>query len=230
MPSTCGGLAWADTQLSASWAANGTTGRVVVPDNALRDGFSHLRKAGLFRPGYFRNGEWVRAKASEASRKVDVGDPIGTRRFSLLSMPELDEVGRRLAECEFRSYAYLAGLRNAVAAVAIALMPLPEKSGVRLLRGMFRRNRLPVAGFVVAHVVGRSEGRRAALRASVEFDAGREYWMNGVVLATAACMVSAGKGVQHGVRFLYDALEAVALMDALRKAGVRLTESFAFCD
>jgi hypothetical protein len=141
--------------------------------NALRDGFSHLRRAGLSRPGYFRKGGWVHAKASEASRKVELGDAIGLQHFSLFSMPELDAVGRTLTDCEFRSYAYLSGLRNAVAAVAIALLPLPEKSGVRLLLGMFRRNRLPpVAGFVAAHVAGRSEGRRAALRARVEFGAG----------------------------------------------------------
>lgn len=60
--------------------------------NALRDGVSYIRQAGLSRPGYFRNGEWVHAKTSEASRRVDLGNPIGLRRFSLFSMPELSEV------------------------------------------------------------------------------------------------------------------------------------------
>lgn len=199
-------------------------------DNALRDGYSHLRKTGLFRPGYFRKGEWVRAKASEASRKVDLGDPIGLRRFSLLSMPELDEVGRALTDCEFRSYAYLSGLRNALAAITIALLPLPEEQGVRLLRGMFRRNRLPVAGFVEAHVAGRTERRRAALKARVEFDAGQEYWMNGVALATAARMVSAGNRLRTGVHYLFEAVEPTPFMAELRKAGVRQSETFEFCD
>jgi hypothetical protein len=79
------------------------------------------------------------------------------------------------------------------------------------------------------HVLGRSEGRSAALRARIVFEAGRDYWMNGVVLATAARMVSAGKGVQAGVRFLSDAVDPMALMGELRKAGVQQTETFELC-
>jgi hypothetical protein len=199
-------------------------------DNALRDGFSHPRKVGLFRPGHFSRGQWVRAKASEASLRVDVGGPLGLRRFSLFSMPELDEVGRGLRDCDFRSYAYLSGLRNAVAAVTIALLPLPEKSGVRLLRGMFRRDRLPAEGFVVVQVAGRSQGRSAALKARIESGAGQGYWVNGVALATTARMVANGKGVRPGVRYLFEAVEPTTLMAELRKAGVKQTETFAFCD
>jgi saccharopine dehydrogenase-like NADP-dependent oxidoreductase len=146
--------------------------------NALRDGVWYLGQVGLSRPGYFRKGEWVRAKMSEASRKVDLGDPVGLRRFSLFSMPELDELGRRLTDCDFLTYSYLAGFRNALAATMIALMPLPERLGVRLLRDIFRRNRLAVGGFAAVHVLGRSEGRRAALRDRIVFEAGRDYWMN----------------------------------------------------
>lgn len=199
-------------------------------ENALRDGFFHLRRVGLSRPGYFRQGQRVRAKASEASRKVDLGGPIGLRRFSLLSTPELDDVGRALADCEFRSHAYLSGLRNAVAAVTIALLPLPEEQGVRMLRGMFHRSRLPIAGFAVAHVAGRSGGRRAALEARVEFNAGQEYWMNGVALATAGRMVASGNRVRTGVRYLFEAVEPTAFMAELRKAGVRQSEVFEFSD
>ena len=198
--------------------------------NALRDGVSYIRQVGLPKPGYFRKGEWVRAKTSEASRKVDLGDPIGLRRFSLFSMPELNDVGHRLTDCDFLTYSYLSGFRNAVAAITIALLPLSEESGVRLLQGIFRRNHLPVAGFVVVHVVGRFEGRSAALRTRIMFDAGRDYWMNGVVLATVARMVSAGKDVQSGVHFLSDAVDPMALIAELRKAGVQQTETFEFRD
>jgi saccharopine dehydrogenase (NAD+, L-lysine forming) len=198
--------------------------------NALRDGVSYIRQVGLSRPGHFRMGEWVRARTSEASRKVDLGDPIGLRRFSLFSMPELNEVGRRLTDCNFLTYSYLSGFRNAVAAIMLVLLPLAEESGVRLLRNIFRRNRLPVAGFVVVHVVSRSGGRSAALRSHITFDAGRDYWMNGVALATVARMVSAGKGVQCGVHFLFDAVDPVALMAELQKAGVQQTETFEFSE
>jgi saccharopine dehydrogenase (NAD+, L-lysine forming) len=192
--------------------------------NALRDGVSYIRGAGLSRPGYFRKGEWVRAKTLEASGKLDMGDPIGLRRFSLFSMPELNEVGRRLTDCNFLTYSYLSGFRNAGAAILIALLPLSEKSGVKLLRNIFRRNRLPVAGFVVVHVFGRSEGRSAVLRSRIVFDAGRDYWMNGVVLATVARMMSSGKGVRAGIHFLSEAVDPIAFMGELRKAGVQQTE------
>jgi len=165
-------------------------------------------------------------KMQEASRKADLGDRIGLRRFSIVSMPELNELGRRLTDCDFLTYSYLSGFRTAAAAILIALLPLSEESGVRLLRGVFRRNHLPVAGFAVAHVVGRSEGRSAVLRARVTFDAGQDYWMNAVSLATVARMISAGNGVQSGVHFLFDAVGPMALMAELRKAGVRQTETF----
>jgi len=193
---------------------------------ALRDGVSYLRSAGLSRPGYFRKGEWVRAKTLEASRKLDLGDLIGLRRFSLFSMPELNEVGRRFTDCNFLTYSYVSDFRNAAAAILIALLPLSENSGVKLLRNIFRRNRLPVAGFVVVHVLGRSEGQRAALRSRVVFDAGRDYWMNGVALATVARMMSAGTGVHAGVHFLSEAVDPIAFMGELRKAGVQQTEIF----
>jgi saccharopine dehydrogenase (NAD+, L-lysine forming) len=198
-------------------------------DNALRDGVCFIRHAGLSRPGYFRQGEWVRAKMSQASRKVDLGDPIGLRRFSLFSMPELSEVGRRLPDCDFLAYAYLSGLRNAVAFMLIALFPLSEQSGIRLLRGMFRRNRLPVAGFVVVHAIGRSASRRVALRTRIVFDAGRDYWINGVALATVARMISEGQGVQPGVHFLADAVDPAGFIAELRQAGLELTESLEPC-
>lgn len=195
-------------------------------DNALRDGASYIRSTGVSRQGYFREGAWVRARISEASRKVDLGAPIGLRRFSLFSMPELNEVGRGLTDCDFRTYSYLSGFRNAIAAIVIAVVPISEKSGVRLLRNIFRRNRLPVAGFVVVHVTGRSQGRSAVLRSHIVFHAGRAYWMNGVALATVARLASAGKGVHAGVHFLPEAVDLIEFMGELRNAGVEHTETF----
>ena len=191
--------------------------------NALSDGVAHLRQIGLSRPGYFRKGDWVHAKTSDASLKVDLGDPIGRRRFSLFSMPELNEVGRQLTGCDFLPYSYLSGFRNAMAAIMIAVLPFSEDTGVRMLQDIFRRNQLPVAGFVIVHVVGRSEGRAATLKTRITFDAGRDYWMHGAVLATAARMVSAGEGVKAGVHFLFDAVDPTTFMEELRKAGVQET-------
>ena len=198
-------------------------------DNALRDGTAYIRRVGLSRSRYFRKGESVLAKASEASSKVDLGDPIGRRRFGLFSMPEQDGLGRRFADCDFLAYSYVSGFRNVSAAFAIAILSLSEKSAIRLLRNVFRRNRLPVGGFVVAHVVGRLSDRLAALKASIVFEVGQDYWMNGIALATVARMISAGESVKAGVNFLSDAVDPFALLDALRQQGVRFSETFEFC-
>lgn len=54
--------------------------------NALRDAVWYVRKSGLQSPGYFRKGEWIHAKMSEASRRVDLGDPVGAGRFLMVSL------------------------------------------------------------------------------------------------------------------------------------------------
>ncbi len=194
-------------------------------DSALRDGVSHLRSAGLAKPGYFRNGEWVRAAVSESSCKVDVGSPIGLRRFSLFYTPELSEVGRRFTACDFRSYSYVASFRNALNAMMIALLPLSEESAVRRLRNIFRRNHIGVGGFVIVRVRGRTGARDAGVRSWITFDAGRDYWMNGITLATVARLISSGKGVRTGVHFLSEAVEPAVMMSELRKAGVQHSET-----
>ncbi len=199
-------------------------------DNALLDGVRFLHQTGLPKPGYFRKGEWVRAKMSEASRRVDLGDPVGLRRFSMFSMPELSKLGKSFTDCDLFTYSYLSGFRNAMAATAIAVLPLPENLGVRMLREMFRRSRLSVGGFVVVHVHGRSQGRAATLKAQIVFEAGRDYWINAVALATAARLASARTSVQAGAHFLSDAVDPMAFMAELRNAGVQHTETFEFCE
>jgi hypothetical protein len=195
-------------------------------DNALRDGVWHIQRSGFPSPGYFHKGEWVRAGMSEASRKVNLGDPVGLGRFSLFSMPELQEVGRRLTDCDVLAYSYLAGFRNAVAATMLAVVRVPEALGVRMLRNVFRRNRLPVGGFVVARVLGRAQGRRLTLTGQIVFEKGRDYWINAIVPATVAQMIAGGKGVEAGVHFLADAVDPIACMEALKKSGVAQTETW----
>src|SRR5262249_46319987 len=95
-------------------------------DNALRDAAWYVHQAGLrgvaacYAPGagfvipsYSRGGGRPRPKISTASRKVDLGDPVGRRRFSLVSVPELDEIARQLADCDVFIYSYLSGFRTA---------------------------------------------------------------------------------------------------------------------
>lgn len=195
-------------------------------DNALRDGARYIRQSGLRSPGYFRKGEWTRAKMSEAFRRANLGDPVGPGRFAIFSTPELDQVGRRLNDYDVFAYTYLSGLRTALATTLMALAPLPEGLGVRLLRNVFRRNRLPVDGFVAAHIRGRSQGHRLALTVQIFYKERRDYWIHGLVLATIARIVSGSKGVQAGVHFLADAVDPIAFMAELRKAGVEQVENF----
>lgn len=193
-------------------------------DNALRDGVRFNRQRGLSSPGYFRKGEWTQAKMSESSRKVNLGDPVGSERFAMFALPELSEVGHRLKDYDVFTYTYLSGFRTAIASTLMAVAPLPEGLGVRLLRGVFRRNRLPVDGFVTAQILGSSQGRKLMLTVQIVFRERRDYWINAVALATVARMASEGRGVRSGVHFLAEAVDAGAFMAELRKAGVEQTE------
>jgi len=198
--------------------------------NALRDGFWYIRQSGLRSPGYFRKGEWTRAEMSEAFRRFNLGNPVGAGRFAIFFTPELSEVGRRLNNYDVFMYTYLSGFRTAIAATVMALVPLPEALGVRLVRNVFRRNCLPVDGFVAAQILGRSQGRRLALTVQIVYRERRDYWIHGLALATVARTVSESKGVQTGVHFLADAVDPIAFMAELRKAGVEQTENFEPCD
>ncbi len=194
-------------------------------DNAMRDGVFHLRKAGMPKPAYFRKGERVAVKMPAASRKVDLGDPLGLRNFSLIALPETDEVGRQMRDCEFHPYSYLSGTGAAINAMMIMLLPFSEASHVRRLRKIFRGNRLAVGGFVAAHVEGTRGGRKAILKSRITFSEGREYWMNGVALATVARMAAAGNGIKRGLGFLFELADPVAMMAGLEKAGVEIATS-----
>jgi len=117
-----------------------------------------------------------------------------------------------------------------MAITLMALVPLPEGLSVRLFRNVFRRNRLPVDGFIVAQILGRSQGHRHKMTVQVVYKQRRDYWIHGLVLATAARMVSESKGVKAGVHFLADAVDPIAFMADLRKAGVEQSEKLEPCE
>lgn len=77
----------------------------------------------------------------------------------------------------------------------------------------------------MAQVIGRSQARRLAVTVQTVYEIGRDYWMHGLAIATAARMVAEGKGVQRGVHFLADAVDSKAFLTHLRAAGVKQTES-----
>jgi hypothetical protein len=193
-------------------------------DNAFRDTAWFLRRTGIHGPRYFCKGERARAKVAQSSLKLDLGGRIGPCRFTMFSIPELDEVGHRLKDCDVFTYSYLPNLGIAVAASLVALLPFPERFSVRLLRKAFRTVPLPVGGFVVVSVKGQSQGQNCNLTAQIIYDKHRDYWINGLILATVARMVSNHKGVQPGVHFLTDVVDPVAMMAELRKAGIEQSE------
>jgi len=193
--------------------------------NALRDAAWFVHAAGLRSPGYFHKGKWKRAKMSAALRQVDLGSPVGPGRFSLVSLPEFDELGLQLANCDVFTYSYVSGFRNVAVAMSLALLPLPERIAVRLMRSIFRRNRLPVDGFAKGEVVGQSQGRKVALTAQIVYRDRRDYWINGLVAATVARMIFERRSVRPGVHFLFQAVDPTSFMAELKKAGVEQAES-----
>lgn len=194
--------------------------------NALRDALWFVRRSGLRAPNYFCKGQAIRAKLPVVFRKMDLGAPIGLRRFGLYSSPEMEDLGRNLRGCDVLPYSYLSGLRTAMASTAIAAFPLPEALTVRMMHNVFRRNRLPVDGFAWAQVVGKSGEDKITLTVQIIYRGRRDYWIRGLTLATVARMIWAGKGIKAGVHFLADAAEPLGLMTELRTAGIDQTENW----
>jgi hypothetical protein len=195
-------------------------------NSALRDVVWYLRKFGRERPRYIRNGEWVRAKLAEVLIEKDMGDPLGRCLFSMACLPEMAELISRLEGFDARTYTYLPGRRTAAAASLIALLPLPRDLAIGWMRPALLAESLRVGGFSVVEIRGRSGAREVLHRYQVTFERGREYWMNAVVPATLARLISEDGEVRTGVHFLTDAVDPVTFMEELRRVGVSQMESF----
>jgi hypothetical protein len=194
--------------------------------SALRDGVWYLRKTGLPKPGYSRKGEWVRTGLMGSSLKMHFGATKQARRFSLFALPETVELGRQLRDSDVFVYTYVPGFRNVITTARIAFLPVKEEAGIRLLGEVFRRNRLPVRGFVVAVAVGRSGGQQRTFRSQIIFQDSQDYWINGIVPATVARMIAEGRIVRPGLNYLSAAVDPLAFMAELRKAGVQQIEDW----
>jgi saccharopine dehydrogenase-like NADP-dependent oxidoreductase len=195
-------------------------------NSAMRDIVWYLRKFGRRRPRYIRNGEWVRAKLSEVLIEKDLGSPIGRCLFSMSCLPEMAELIGRFKGYDGRAYTYLPSRRTAVVGSLIALLPLPTNFAIGRMRPALLAGSLPVGGFSNVEIQGRSETREVSHRYQVTFARGREYWMNAVVAATVARLISNGQRIKPGVHFLVDAVDPITFMEELRRAGVTVTQSF----
>ena len=195
-------------------------------NSAMQDVVWYLRKFGRRRPRYIRNGEWVRAKLPEVLIEKNIGSPIGRCLFSMSCLPEMAELIGRFKGCDVCAYTYLPSRRTAVVGSLVALLPLPRDFAIRRMRPALLAESLLVGGFSVVEVQGRSETHEASHHYQVTFERGREYWMNAVVAATVARLISEGGGVNTGVHFLMDAVDPVTFMEELRNVGVSQMESF----
>jgi hypothetical protein len=193
---------------------------------ALRDAVWYLRNFGRRRPRYIHNGEWVRARLSEVLVEKDIGDPLGRCVFAMSCLPEMAELMSQLRDCDASAYTYLPSRRTALAGSLIALLPMPVDLAVRILRPALSAQSLPVGGFSVVEIQGRRGSCGVSHRHQLSFERHREYWMNAVVAATVARLISEGRGVCPGVNFLVDAVDPIAFMEELRRAGVSDTQSF----
>jgi putative NADH-flavin reductase len=199
-------------------------------ESAYRDMAWFVHKTGLRSPFCFRKGVHAKAKISQASIKTDLGGRIGLQRFSLYSTPEMDDMALRLKDCDVLTYTFVPGGRAALGAMLIALFPLSEKQGVRLLHWALRVVPLEVGGLVVVRVLGSAQGRKLALTAEIVYEKHRDYWVNALVVATVARMIAEGGGVKVGVHNLMDAVDPASFLAELRKKGLEQSEKFEFRD
>lgn len=191
--------------------------------NALLDGVWFLRRRGVSSPMYFRHGKPARAKRALAMRTVDLRGSIGSGRFGLHWTPEMEAVGRCLADCDVFSYSFVSGFRTIAASLLMAAVPLPENIAVGMLRGVFERNRFAAGGFAVGEVRGQLGGGSLHSTTSITFERGQEYWLHGTTLATVAHLIAEDKHVRPGLYFLADAVEPASFMAQLKSAGINVS-------
>jgi hypothetical protein len=192
--------------------------------SALRDAVFYVRQRGLRRPTYFHKGQRTPAKMSSGFRKIEIDKQLGTLQFSMMSMPEQDEMARRFADCDVVTYAYVPSMKMLLAGSLIALLPLSEATAVDLLGSAWRKNNLPVGGFVVVRAAGQTHGQSVESTSRIVFEKGQDYWINGLVMANVARVLAEGNDVRKGVHYLSDAVEPAAFLAALRAAGLNQTD------
>jgi hypothetical protein len=94
------------------------------------------------------------------------------------------------------------------------------------MRTTLQSARLPVGGFIAAHVSGRAQGRSQVFRVEAIYEEDRQYWANGLAPAAAARMIAESRQIEKGVHYLADAVAPVAFVTELRKSGLEAAENF----
>lgn len=194
---------------------------------AMRDGVWHLRKEGIHRPRYVRDGEPVPTSQRDGMRKKDVGPPVGSRRYSLFISPELADVSKSMKGCDVRGYVFVAGARTMLTGIAAMLLPLSMSSAARLLGWGMRADSLPVGGFIVVEVEGEKNGNATSQTIKMNYEQHRGYWMNALVVSTVARLISVGNKVMPGVNFLAGAIDPTFFVSELSRNGLKISDGAA---
>lgn len=70
------------------------------------------------------------------------------------------------------------------------------------------------------------DNRQCTFTAQVVYRDRRDYWINGLVPATVARLISQGRVVRSGLHYLSSALDPLLLMSELKESGVEHSENF----
>jgi len=190
-------------------------------DNAVADVVSFMQ-ANKRRPsGLFRRGEW-KADRSAANRTENLGEPLVEGRFASFYTPELESLGRAMIDADFGSWAHYCDSQSQRLTSAVAMLPIGQSKAIGMIRQAYSGYQQPVGGFAVAKAETAS-GQRCTVLAT--FGKGRDYELQGSVVATAANLIAHGSSAP-GVRYFWEAFHRPTLIEWLKSEGVRISETF----
>jgi saccharopine dehydrogenase (NAD+, L-lysine-forming) len=190
-------------------------------DNAIADVVWFMRKRRLQSPGTFRRGVW-KADRSVALRKGNLGEPLVEGNFASFYTPELESLGKAITDADFGAWAHYCDRRGLFLAAAVALLPYKQTKAMSMIRKAYSGYQQPVGGFAIAKAETK-DGKNCTVTAN--FGKGRDYEVHGAVLATAASLIG-HQAVLPGVNYFWQAFNRPNVVEWLKTAGVRITETY----
>jgi hypothetical protein len=167
--------------------------------------------------GTFQRGAWT-ADKNVAIRKESLGDPFVEGQYASFYTPELESLGRAITDAGFGAWSYNCDQRGP----GLASSLFKQSKAAVTLRKADDGYRQSVGGFVVAWAEAPS-GQRGTVVAT--FGKGRDYETHGSVLAVAACLVG-HQAAYPGVHYFWEAFNRPNVVEWLKSADVRISESF----
>ncbi len=193
----------------------------------VRDLVWHAINYSFEAVGFYRRGQWVKASIFKGMAMAELPAPLGKQRAFLHFNDELRRFAQDQRECDVVSHLAFMSLPTIATMTFVRLfLKKREDLAVQVITKAFRRDyqRQGKGGFLLVRAQGREGEKRRSLTAQL-FE-NRHYWITGVVPATVARMIVAGKMKKPGCHFLGDAVDPLEFMEELRKVGVRFTSNF----